>query len=772
MDAQQLRSLVESLAGGRAVAVQEALPRDLPLPRGLIALRVRCGADGRPLGPWRDLAVRAAELLGEPADRDDEVFALPWSPRQRLLGRVHGSDRVGEILRRLARLASAAPRGAALLFDDVDRADEASRLLIARLLERPGALPLGIALAFADPHSQEARELTARVATAYGEASVVAATAPQPATTPNTALHELKARLDLDTLLTLRAAAVAGDTFTVDDVAALRELPALRVLEHLQRASDAGVVFDDQGECTLRWPTGLATALRGELLPSLARAWHRRLADRAVAPGPLNDPARSPPAPASATGTPEPVVASPTVAETPPSPQALQEESVVRREAPREGHRTHPLPRVKDVPAPEEVFEAPAATRPSPDRGSAASPSTRPVVRPPEAARSEADHVRAARHLIAVGDLEGAARQLFEASREAAAMGLAAQALAQGRDALALLAELPTNEGRRRLRAEMLLALGTLQWHGGGAGADFSLSAARTTLAEARATLKPGDPAALRGAVAAALAGVAGDSGDIGALDQALDELSATTRTLMAEGATLEAARLLNDQAALLLRAGDPVRAAWLIEQARDVFQKRIEAMDAEALARDPSPLAELAETEHLYARLPLHAPAREGRAADAIALGREHGLAALELYQRIGNVREQASVRVTLAQLELRAGHLQRAREHLTEAIRAQESIGDVLGIARSSGTLAEVEARQGAFTEAIRRLGDAVAFHVDKGSALGVALAGRAFARVAEAARNAGDPGALAAVEAFRAELSRAEELVGTVRLPTDME
>ncbi|MFO0605870.1 MAG: tetratricopeptide repeat protein [Polyangiales bacterium] len=756
MEPDQLRAVTTGLAEGRAVAVHEALPRELPLPRGLVALRVRCGADGRPLGPWRDLAARAAELLGEPHDRDDDGPARPWSPRQRLLGRVQGVDRVGEILRRLARLAAAAPRGVALVFDDVDRADEATRLLLARLVERPGALPLGLALAFADPRSPEARELTARVAAAYGDASVVAPAAPPAPPAPAAPPRELAARLDADALLTLRAAAVAGETFAVDDVAALRELSAVRVLEHLQRAADVGVAFEDLGECTFQWPVGLAAAVRAEVLPSLARAWHRRLAGRAGAASPPAPAPVAPPAPIAAPVAP--------VAAAPAS------DEVVRREPPREGH--HHLPRVGPVASPEDVFEPPAVARPPAPQAPAPEAPARGVVRPPEAARSEADHVRAARHLVAVGDLEGAARQLFDASREAASMGLASQSLAQGRDALALLAELPASDGRRRLRAEMLLALGTLQWHGGGAGNDFSLASARATLLEARAALRPSDPPALRGAVAAALAGVAGDAGDVTALDEALEALSATTRALMAEGATLEAARLLNDTAALHLGAGDPVRAAWLIEQARDVFERRVESMDADALARDPSALAELAETDHLYARLPLHAPARAGRGADALALGREHGRAALELYRRIGDAREVAGVLVTLGQLELRAGHLQRAREHLAEAMRLQESLGDVLGIARSSGALAEVEARQGAFAEAVRRLGDAVAFHVDKGSALGVALARKAFGRVSEAARASGDAGALAAVAGFEAELARAEELVGPARLPADVE
>lgn len=750
MDPTALRALAARLADGRTVASTGPIPREIPLPRGLVALRVRCGGgDARPLGPWRDLAARAAKLLGEPVDRDDEPSPPGWSPRQRLLGRVPGADRVGELLRRIARLAAAAPRGVALVFDDVDRADEATRLLLDRLLERPGVFPVAIALGFADPSSAEARGLLARVVSSYGKDAVLAPSALPAAPELPAAPRDLQARLDADALLTLRAAAVAGDGFSVADVAALRELSPVRVLEHLQRACDAGVAFEDVGDGTLRWPPGVAAGLRAEVLPSLARTWHRRLAGRAGASASVAVPAPTP--------APVPEVRQVPVVADPP----------VRREAPREGHH---LPRVNPALRPEEVFEPPTAARPLTPVPPPAPPAQR-VVRPPGSARTDADHVRAAHHLVAVGDLEGAARQLVEASREAASMGLFTQALAQGRDALALLAELPASDGRRRLRAETLLALGTLQWHGSGGGQDFSLAAARSTLAEARGAVKPGDPAALRGAIAAAIAGVAGDLGDVTALDEALQELSETTRSLMAEGATLEAARLLNDQAALLLRAGDPVRGAWLIQQAREVFEARVESMDAAALAADPSALAELAETDHLYARLPLHAPARAGRGDDAMALGREHGLAALELYQRIGDSREAAGVLVTLGHVELRAGHLEHARKRLVEAMRLQESIGDVLGIARSSGALAEVEAASGRFDEAVRRLGDSVTFNVDKGSALGVAFARAAFARVAAAAKATGDAAAAEALAGFEAELARAEELVGRARLPSDV-
>ena len=66
MPSPDLRALTERLARGESVALPSPLPRELPLPPGVLALRVRCGADQRILGPWRDLSSRAAQLLHEP----------------------------------------------------------------------------------------------------------------------------------------------------------------------------------------------------------------------------------------------------------------------------------------------------------------------------------------------------------------------------------------------------------------------------------------------------------------------------------------------------------------------------------------------------------------------------------------------------------------------------------------------------------------------------------------------------------------------------------
>jgi tetratricopeptide (TPR) repeat protein len=509
--------------------------------------------------------------------------------------------------------------------------------------------------------------------------------------------------LSPEVVLSLRAAAMSGEAFDVDDIVALRELSPLRALEHLQIAREAGFPLDDTGDATLRMPANVAETLRAGVLPSLARRWHLTLAARSArpaAPAPTVPPPPAPPAPTAADD--------PAVRTTPPRPRS-------------EGS----APRAPAVPelSPESVFvaETPARRADRPASRSASVPL-------PSNVRSSLDGERAAAHLAAAGDLDGAARQLASVLQEAAALGLPTRALEHGRHALALLDGLPDSAPRRALRAELLLMLGTVQWRASGPGEDFSLQAATQTLRDAREALPPNGAADLRARIAGAIAGVCGEVGDLKALDEALQELTDATRALRAEGASVEAARLLNDQADVHLRLGDPVKAAWLLRQSREVFAERVDAL-ADDDPRRGALLHELAETDHLFGRLTLLARARPGREGDALSLGREHAEAAQALFTELGAVRDAARVRETLGRIEIRAGHPRRAEEHLLAALAAEESAGDVLGLARANTALAELHAQEGRLGDAVTRLSDAVTFNLEKGSALGVAYVRRAL-------------------------------------------
>lgn len=740
MDTVETEALTEAIRTRRHVIVRARLPADLRLPRGFVGLRARCDGDGRPLGPLRDVAVRALTLLGE--DRAAASLREQTSGRRRRALFEPEESPVVAIVRALNALASRARGPAAIILDEVGAADDATLDVLTQLVSMPGVLRLSLVLACGEPPRPAVRALMQAVLEGGG----VDATTPferdeAPMSTEDGAWRQAMRHLPPEAILTLRAAATAGESFDVDAVAALREIPALRVLEHLQVAREMGFALDDTGEGRIRMPANVAATLRQSVLPSLARRWHLDLAARHARPS--QEPAPSAPAaPASA-----PVESAPRDAE--PSTRAPHRVVEVK------------LPPVPITPSPDAVFAPTPATK----TPASTPPSRHASVPLPTAVASSQDGVRAASHLAAAGDLEGAARQLCSAVHESAALGLPVQALELARRALALLDGLPDSASRRALRAELLLAMGTIQWRATGPGDDFALPAAIATLREARAALPATGAADLRAKVAGAIAGACGEVGDIPSLDAALEELTEATRSLREAGAVVEAARLLNDQAAIHLRLGDPVKAAWLLQQSREVFAERAASLSSADPSRR-SVLMELAETDHLFARLPLHARARPGREADALTLGREHAEAALSLFEELGESRDAARVRETLGRIELRAGHPRRAEEHLLAALATEETLGDVLGLARVTTALAELHATEGRAAEALARVSDAVTFNLEKGSALGIAYTRRTLERV-RALTSAEDPSVRERLAAVEAQLDAAEGIVGRAEL-----
>jgi tetratricopeptide (TPR) repeat protein len=725
--------LRDAILKRRHALLRARLPAELSLPPGVVGLRARCDGDRRPLGPLRDVALKALRLLGD--DRAAEAL------RARLAGDRRGGVEpvVGALLHALNSLAAQARGPAVLVLDEVGAADEATLDVLTRVVSTPGVLRTSLVLAFGGEPTLPACRALAAAALDHGAVDVTAPFERSGSMLPpdegawRVALRDLAPEV----VLTLRAAAMRGDAFDVDDLVELREISPLRALEHLQIAREAGFPLDDTGDATMRMPAPVAETLRAGVLPSLARRWHLTLAARSAGPAP---------APPSAPRATAPIVDDPAVRSAPPRPRG----DVA---APR-------APKVPEV-SPEAVFVAEAPAR------RAERPSTRSASVPlPSNVRSSLDGERAAAHLAAAGDLDGAARQLASVLQETAALGFPTRALEHGRHALALLDGLPDSAPRRTLRAELLLMLGTVQWRASGPGEDFSLQAATQTLRDAREALPPRGAADLRARIAGALAGVCGEVGDIKALDEALNELTEATRALQGEGASVEAARLLNDQADVHLRLGDPVKAAWLLRQSREVFAERTEAMADDDPRRGPL-LHELAETDHLFGRLTLLARARAGREGDALSLGREHSEAAHALFTQLGAERDAARVRETLGRIEIRAGHPRRAEEHLRAALAAEEAAGDVLGLARANTALAELHAQEGRLSDALARLSDAVAFNLEKGSAQGVAYVRRALEQLTSQLEGA--PEAVQHASAtLREELAAAETIVGTVDLP----
>lgn len=389
-----------------------------------------------------------------------------------------------------------------------------------------------------------------------------------------------------------------------------------------------------------------------------------------------------------------------------------------------------------------------------------AAPNEPPTPAPARKARPARieDDARAARHLAAAGDPEAAVERYFEAMQRAAAAAAYPQAVAHAQAALSLLDRLPASEARRLQRVQILLQAGRVLWHGAGPDDSFTLQGALRVLEAARSSVHAGDPADLLADVAVTIAGVLYDIGDVASLTRALEELANASRTLADDGKPQAAARLFNDQAGVHIRLGDPVRAAHLLTESRKIFEPASKA--------DPIAAIEMAETDHLFARILLHVPARPGRESDALALGIDHALAAERAFRRLGAPREVGRVLETMGRLELRRGRLDRASERLTAAIQIQESMGDVVGLAQSTAALAEVLAASGQVREAVNLLADSIVLNFEKGSPLGIAFNRRALAALSRHDAVRGDTAAL--LEAAERRLTLAEKAFGRIPIP----
>ncbi|MFY0537648.1 hypothetical protein [Nannocystis pusilla] len=168
------------------------------------------------------------------------------------------------------------------------------------------------------------------------------------------------------------------------------------------------------------------------------------------------------------------------------------------------------------------------------------------------------DEARAAEHMRLAGEFDAAAQHLCEAARKAAEMGAPQAAAQHAQNALSLLATLPASATRRLLRVQALIELGRLQWQSAGYEFGFTLTQAQATLDTARAELGADAPVVLAADLAQAIAGVCFDLGDPRSLERAHAELVAAGSMLQAAGDAIGAACLLNDQAAVLVRMGDP----------------------------------------------------------------------------------------------------------------------------------------------------------------------------------------------------------------------
>lgn len=440
-----------------------------------------------------------------------------------------------------------------------------------------------------------------------------------------------------------------------------------------------------------------------------------------------------------------PATASPAVASTeplPPSPPPVPAEPTVAVEPSVPADSRPPT-------APPPLAEPPAPPGVPPQRGRWR---LRETTSPPRTAQRRAptpeSALSAADHLTAIGEAEAAVSRLLEAAARAESVGAIDQATGAARRALALLDHLPGTRDRRRLRADALLRLAGLAWaHGGRVPLGETLRVAEQAL---RAL--GDDPAdGLRARTRATIAGIAYDIGDAPSLERALTELTEAIRELHAAGDARGAARLLNDQAAVWVRIGDVVRAAHLLEESRRIFSGISQP--------GPQDQAELAETLHLLACLPLHVGARPGQEQNALDRAAEHAGSAEAVYGRLGLPRERARVWETLGRLAASRGRQDLARTWLARAFEVQLRLGDAVGLARTTEAFAVQLAVSGQLGQALQVLVDSVALNQQLGSPRGLAYNREALSHIARLPAVAAAPAALAALRTVEERIMSAE-------------
>jgi hypothetical protein len=634
-----------------------------------------------------------------------------------------------------ARVVGAAERPMALLLRGVDRADPRSIEMLVRLFAGQHKPKWPLLISFERRHpSGVARlllEQLERVLPAeafWHEAGI--------GDGGSAAVSELLTRTSSGTLRILRAAAAMGDRFEIEVVGHLLGLDELTVLDGIQEALDLGLSLEDRGQGVFRFDPSVAAVLREQTLPALTRAWRERLAERfggTPAPGEAVDAQPSSAAPgttALANGASELGWSE----SAPPGSLA---------HAPSTGSASNPPPTDAPVTPREarECFEVPAGLAALPgdprtdawwQRLNAAAMHAHAGGASPGGERAAASEPRlmvlsgAAQSGVAgpepkAADGPGAAelgdgrceRELAAAER-LALLGQHEQALASSALALALADSVDDPERQRVLRARALLMIGQSRWQYRGPAAASSLELALEPLAQARELVANDEPPELSAQIAAMIANVCYDLGTPEALERALVELTRASQVLLAAERPLDAARLLNDEAALWVKIGDPVRAHYLLARSREVFGKVADGY--------PAARHELLETEHLLARLVLHASARPGREREAVYLAIQHALAAEQGYRELKDERELARVWETLGRLELRLGRLDEAAQRLEDAQRLQRQIGDGIGLARSSSAMSDVFVEARDYPRALSNLGESITLNSEKGSGAGL--------------------------------------------------
>ena len=786
---------------GRHSAVLGELRGDPP--EGVRVLRVHCDMSRQTLGPILEVSREALALLDE---QDGLAGDAPSEQglRHRLLGEAPGRHQGGTVVEALNRLQQRSDRPCVVIFEQVEAADMATSLMLREIVTHPGWLKAALVLVFAgdgEPEGLPAKLLDA-IRRAGGDEAVVRLERAEGAPVDVGHVDErgLPERLSPEALRVLRAGALIGAGFEAELIGRLLGLTELEVLELLQQALDLGVPIRDQGASRFALPEEVAAALRGSMLPSLANAWHRRLA-ALLSPPPGSAPAAPAAEPEDAPfpdlgdvlTDPSDTSAEPDEAGAVEATEAVEAEpDAIEAEAPPEAGEPEAPSSEAFEESPPNPWTAPEPEEPTPDAPEPAPAANEEEVHNPMAAAEafaremaealaeesgqreeeaqeapqpapeEDGDARAAPHFQAVGEYDAAAQRYLAAAGKAAALGAYSQALHFTREALGLLQRLPPSEPRRLLRVQLLAEMGALQCEaiGGHGDSAFSLSESLQTLERAQQLLTPEDPAPLQAMVSQRIAQTCYELGDQASLKRALDELTRASTLLRESGDPTSAVRLLNDQAAVWVRLGDPVRANRLLEHSRDFYQEQ----DPD----NPVTRAELAETEHMLARLILHVSPRPGREQDAVEVGLTHAHSAEAHYKALRARREVARVWETIGRLLLRGGDIEQALHQLAAALEVQRDLGDLLGLARTTAALSEALVERRQIQHALALLEQSIALNFEKGSPLGLAHNREALDRIARAIAPLNHLRLRQAEQRLRDRLTQAESVLGQVELP----
>ena len=360
-------------------------------------------------------------------------------------------------------------------------------------------------------------------------------------------------------------------------------------------------------------------------------------------------------------------------------------------------------------------------------------------------------HERLAELLAAEGDAETVPPDSLRAAEHLASAGRSTEALEHRLDAAATetrrgeplragelldaasheIADLAASPVRTRLLARAALERARLRWLGVGLEPSLSLRGALEVALAARGLLVAETGADGVADAASIVAGIAYDLGDPDVMAQAETTLATSARGLLARGARMEAARLLNDQAALLLRRGEIAASRDALLDALRIFAARCEEAPSDERAT-----VDLADTHHLLARVALHEPSR-----DDLEPALEHARSAEDAYASLGFRRDVARVWETMGRLEARRGHLARARDRFSAALQVEDASADLTGIARATAALAEVLAAAGDPAEAVELLASSIELNREKGSPIGLAFDARALERVTRTLEGRGE-------------------------------